>query len=184
MKNLILIPLLLVSTVAFAGQSANMEVIDVQEFYTKTNVSVPTEVNEQQCYNQDRYANNGRRPNSRGLLEYGVNGGFGSTGGLIGTATGVAIIDELGGNDAAKILGGLLGNKIGNDISDKKRRSNHNNKNGVHCEMVTRVVYVRQQQNVLSHYVVTVTDGYNEYDINRQAAPFIGETIRVNVSVW
>lgn len=181
MKNLILIPLLLVSSIAFAGQSAMMEVINVQDFYTKTTVNVPTNVTEQQCVNMDNYANNGRR-NSRGLLEKGVDGGFGSTGGLIGTATGVAIIDEFGGNDVAKILGGILGNKIGNDISDK--RSNRNIQNGVHCEMVTRVKYVRQQQRVLSHYLITVTDGYNEYNIKRQSQPFIGDTIRVNVSVW
>jgi hypothetical protein len=185
MKNLILLPLLLVSSVAFAS-STLMEVVGVQDVYKTRTVNVPVQIEEQQCVNRSHnsgYDNSnwgGRQ--SDGLLEKGVDGLFGSTGGLIGTATGVAIIDEFGGNDVAKILGGILGNKIGNDISDK--RSNRNIQNGVHCEMVTRVKYVRQQQRVLSHYLITVTDGYNEYNIKRQSQPFIGETIRVNVSVW
>ena len=182
MKNLILIPLLLVSSVAFADSSVDMEVTDVQAIYTTTNVNVPTNVTEEQCVNFDEVS---YRRNSRGVLEKITNGGFGSTGGLLGTVASVAIIDELGGNDAAKIIGGLLGNKIGNDISDRRR----NNQNGMHCELVTRVKYVRQQENVLDHYLVTVKDHYIgktplTFQVKRNFAPVVGDTIRVSIRVW
>ena len=181
MKNSILIPLLLVSSVAFADSSVDMEVTDVQAIYTTTNVNVPTNVTEEQCVNSDEVS---YRRNSRGVLEEITNGGFGSTGGLLGTAASVAIIDELGGNDAAKIIGGLLGNKIGNDISDRRR-----NNRGVNCEIRTVTNYERRYEDHLDHYLVTGFVGSNQFQVKRiynngHSAPTVGDTIRVRVNVW
>ena len=88
------------------------------------------------------------RRNSRGVLEKIVDNGFGSTGGMVGTGVGVAIVDELGGNDAAKIIGGLLGNKIGNDISEK------NNKDKSNCELVTKHKRQAYTETIVDHYRV------------------------------
>ena len=119
MKKLISISVLSVAvlfSLSAEAKSIQMEVVDVQPVVRNMSVNVPVQFEEEVCYRFKR--------NSRGVLEKIVDNGFGSTSGLIGTATGVAIVDELGGNDAAKILGGLLGNKIGNDISEKKRYNN------------------------------------------------------------
>ena len=186
MKNLILLPLLLVSSVAFAS-STLMEVVGVQDVYKTRTVNVPVQIEEQQCVNRSHnsgYDNSnwgGRQ--SDGLLEKGVDGLFGSTGGLIGTATSVAIIDELGGNDAAKILGGLLGNKIGNDISHKKQQKRNHSQGAMHCEMVTRTKYERHSEEYLDYYLVSVTDGHNEYRVRRNRAPQVGYDITVNITV-
>jgi len=179
MKNLILIPLLLVSSVAFANTTVDMEVSDIREVYKQRAVSVPVQVDQEYCYSENEY-----RRNSRGVLEKITNGGFGSTGGLLGTAASVAIIDELGGNDAAKIIGGLLGNKIGNDISDRRR-----NNRGVNCEIRTVTNYERRYEDHLDHYLVTGFVGSNQFQVKRiynngHSAPTVGDTIRVRVNVW
>ena len=75
MKKLILIPLLLVSSVAFAGVNVELEVVDVREIYTQRAVSVPVQVDQEYCYTENQY-----RRNSRGMLEKITDGGFGSTG--------------------------------------------------------------------------------------------------------
>ena len=51
MKNLILLPLLLVSSVAFAS-STLMEVVGVQDVYKTRTVNVPVQIEEQQCVNR------------------------------------------------------------------------------------------------------------------------------------
>lgn len=182
MKKLILIPLLLVSSVAFAGVGVELEVVDVREIYTQRAVSVPVEVDQEYCYTENQY-----RRNSRGMLEKITDGGFGSTGGLLGTAAGVAIVDELGGNDATKIIGGLLGNKIGNDISDKRR----NDRDITRCEIKTVTKYERRYEDHLDHYLITVkldTDplkrNTKQFKVKRNFAPAVGDTIRVQISVW
>jgi uncharacterized protein YcfJ len=179
MKKLILIPLLLVSSVAFAAVNVEMEVVDVREIYTQRTVSVPVEVDQEYCYSENQY-----RRNSRGMLEKITTGGFGSTGGLLGTAAGVAIVDELGGNDVTKIIGGLLGNKIGNDISDRRR----NKRDGTRCEIRTITKYERRYEDHLDHYLITVemdNQGYSkQFKVKRNFAPAVGDTLRVQISVW
>lgn len=180
MKNLILITgLLLVSTNVFAnsyydgyggGNNTQMEVVGVQPVYKSRAVQVPVQFDEEVCYSMRR--------NSQGVLEKVVDGGFGSTRGLVGTAAGVAIVDELGGNDAAKIIGGLLGNKIGNNMDNKRNQSRQR------CEITTVTKYERKYEEFLDYYLISVTDDVNEYKIKRNRAPNVGEYIRVNVKVW
>lgn len=116
---------------------------------------------------------------SDGLLEKGVDAGFGSTGGLIGTAAGVAIIDEFGGNDAAKIIGGLLGNRIGNDISEQKRR----NRAEIECYQVETFERQRYYAKTITGYKVDVEIGDSVYTVRRKKEPYIGQYIPVRVSV-
>jgi hypothetical protein len=121
------------------------------------------------------------RRNSRGVLEKIVDNGFGSTSGMVGTGVGVAIVDELGGNDAAKIIGGLLGNKIGNDISEKKNKDKNN------CELVTKHKRQAYTETIVDHYRVTGTLGDvigPVATVRRNFEPMLGDEIRVNVKVW
>ena len=97
------------------ASQTTMYVTDVKEISKNVNKYDYVPYQEEVCYVYRR--------NSRGVLEKIVDNGFGSTGGMVGTGVGVAIVDELGGNDAAKIIGGLLGNKIGNDFSEKKSKN-------------------------------------------------------------
>lgn len=122
------------------------------------------------------------RRNSRGVLEKVVDNGFGSTEGMVGTGVGVAIVDELGGNDAAKIIGGLLGNKIGNDIAENKLKKKSNN-----CELVTKHKRQAYTETIVDHYRVTGTLGDvigPEATVRRNFEPMLGDEIRVNVKVW
>jgi uncharacterized protein YcfJ len=174
MKKLISISVLSVAvlfSLSAEAKSIQMEVVDVQPVVRNMSVNVPVQFEEEVCYRFKR--------NSRGVLEKIVDNGFGSTSGLIGTATGVAIVDELGGNDAAKILGGLLGNKIGNDISEKKR---YNNMRECSIETVTR--YERRYEQRVTGYRVTVDHYGLQFTINRNFEPQVGQSISVNVSAW
>mgnify|MGYP003647265186 FL=1 len=186
MKNLILITTLALVTTNAVADSMYLAVVDVDSVYSTRYVNVPVQVEEQQCVNlsqNNSYDNSnwgGRQ--SDGLLEKGVDGLFGSTGGLVGIAAGVAIVDEFGGNKNAKVIAGLLGNKIGNDISNKKQQQRA--QSGMRCDMVTRTKYERHEEQVLSHYLIKVTDGTNSFNVKRNHSADIGSSIRVNVSVW
>jgi uncharacterized protein YcfJ len=179
MKNLILITgLLLVSTNVFAnsyydgyggGNNTQMEVVGVQPVYKSRAVQVPVQFDEEVCYSMRR--------NSQGVLEKVVDGGFGSTRGLVGTAAGVAIVDELGGNDAAKIIGGLLGNKIGNDFKEKKKRS------GALCWQEQVVERQSYWAKTITGYKVDVELGDSIYTVRRKKEPYIGQYLPVRVSV-
>ena len=100
---------------------------------------------------------------------------------MVGTGVGVAIVDELGGNDAAKIIGGLLGNKIGNDFSEKKSKNKNN------CELVTKHKRQAYTETIVDHYRVTGTLGDvigPVATVRRNFEPMEGDEIRVNVKVW
>ena len=115
--------------------------------------------------------------NNKGALEKVVDGAFGSTGGLVGAAAGVAVVDKLGGNTGAKVLGGLLGNKIGNDVSSQ-------NKNVVtKCETQTKTRYETKDVERLEHYLVTVSYGLNRFIVKRDFEPQVGDLIKVNLTV-
>jgi uncharacterized protein YcfJ len=172
MKKLISISVLSVAvlfSLSAEAKSIQMEVVDVQPVVRNVSVNVPVQFEEEVCY---RY-----KKNSRGVLEKIVDNGFGSQGGLIGTAAGVAIADELDGNDAAKIIAGLIGNRIGNDISQK-----HNGQR--HCEMQTVTKYERHYESRVTGYRVTVDHYGLQFTINRNFEPQVGQSISVNVSAW
>tara|TARA_B100000902_G_scaffold211230_1_gene200855 strand:- start:2475 stop:2993 length:519 start_codon:yes stop_codon:yes gene_type:complete len=172
MKKLISISILSVAvlfSLSAEAKTIQMEVVDVQPVIRNVAVNVPVNFQEEVCY---RY-----KKNSRGVLEKIVDNGFGSQGGLIGAGVGVAIVDELDGNDAAKILGGLIGNRIGNDISQK-----HNGQR--HCEMQNVTKYERHFEQRVTGYRVTVNHYGLQFTLNRNQEPQIGQMITVNVSAW
>ena len=172
MKKFISISILSVAvlfSLSAEAKTNQMEVIDVQPVVRNVAVNVPVNFQEEVCY---RY-----KVNSRGVLEKIVDNGFGSQGGLLGTAAGVAIADEFDGNDAVKILAGLVGNRIGNDLSQK-----HNGQR--HCEMQTVTKYERHFENRVTGYRVTVNHYGLQFTINRNQEPQIGQMITVNVSAW
>lgn len=168
MKKIALtIGLVALSTTALAEQAL---VVDVDPIFGKTIQYEDVPVMKEVCKN-NRYRD------SNGLLEKGVDGGFGSTQGLIGTAAGVAIVDELGGNDAAKIIGGLLGNKIGNDFKDKKKHR------GALCWQEQTVERQSYWARTVTGYNVDVDLNGSIYTVRRKREPYIGEYIRVGVTV-
>ena len=115
--------------------------------------------------------------NSEGFLEQITERGFGSTSGLVGSAVGVAIADELGANDAGRIVAGLLGNRIGNNY-------NHKNKaDECRIEMVTNAVPYNAP--VIIGYQITgiLADG-TRANVTRDYEPEVGELITVNTRVW
>ena len=167
MKKTVL-ALALTASSAVLAQGVELRVIDVDPVFrdvTRYHTVVETR---QVCYRENR---------SNGLLERVVDGGFGSTEGLIGTAAGVAIGDKIGGgggNDAAKIIGGLIGNKIGNSVAN-----NRNNR----CEFedVERREPYRTQE--ISSYRVTVEMEGSSFVVNRPFEPRIGDYIPVTLRV-
>ena len=115
--------------------------------------------------------------NGTGYIERGVNGIFGSTEGLLGTAVGVAIGDKIGGgsgNEAAKVIGGVLGNKVGNNIS-RNRDEN--------CREVTRMVQQRYTETVVTGYNVLVELDGEQYWVKRNYEPQVDSYIPVRVTV-
>jgi len=172
MKKLISISILSVAvlfSLSAEAKSIQMEVVDIQPVTRNVAVNVPVNFQEEVCYRYKR--------NSRGVLEKIVDNGFGSQGGLIGAGVGVAIADELDGNDAAKVIAGLIGNRIGNDISQK-----HNGEK--HCEMQNVTKYERHFETRVDHYRVTVDHYGLQFKVKRNFEPQLGQSINVNVSAW
>jgi uncharacterized protein YcfJ len=168
----------LLATTLTAEVSANpnqLYVTDVNPIYKTVTRYQEVPYTETVCYRYQR--------NPQGLLEKVVDGGFGSTGGLIGAGIGVAIGDKIGGgsgNDAAKVIGGLIGNRIGNNVSN----SNSGNKT---CEEVTNYVREPYQETVITGFNVTGNLGDRDgplATVQRNREPTIGSTISVQVKVW
>ena len=150
------------------AQGVNLKVISVDPVYKNvTRYQTVTETRKV-CYRENQ---------SSGLLERVVDGGFGSTEGLIGAGVGVAIGSEIGGgrgNDAAKIIGGLIGNKIGNDIANNKRNQ---------CEYED--VQRREPYTVreISNYRITVEMENSQFTVTRPYQPRVGDYIPVSLQV-
>jgi uncharacterized protein YcfJ len=168
MKKTVLAIALAVSATSAFAQGVELRVVDVDPVYknvTRYHTVVETR---KVCYRERR---------SDGLLEKIVDGGFGSTEGLIGTGIGVAIGSEIGGgrgNDAAKIIGGLIGNRVGNNVA----RSNNNR-----CEfedVERREPYTTQE---ISSYQVTVEMEGSTFNVNRPFRPQVGDYIPVQLRV-
>jgi len=167
MKKTVLALALSASTTVLA-QGVELRVLDVDPVMrdvTRYHTVVETR---KVCYRENR---------SSGLLERVVDGGFGSTEGLIGAGVGVAIGDKIGGgrgNDAAKIIGGLIGNKIGNNVANNRRSQ---------CEFedVERREPYRTQE--ISSYRITVEMEGSTFVVNRPFAPSVGDYIPVSLRV-
>lgn len=168
MKKTALALTLAVSATSALGQGVELRVLDVDPVYrnvTRYHTVVETK---KVCYRENR---------SSGLLERVVDGGFGSTEGLIGAGVGVAIGEHIGGgrgNDAAKIIGGLIGNKIGNNVADKNRGR---------CEfedIERREPYTVQE---ISNYRITVEMEGSTFIVSRPFQPRVGDYIPVSLRV-
>lgn len=170
-KTLLAIALTLTASEAFAydQRSEMATVVDVQPIFSNVVKYEQVPVIKSVC-------NNTRR-DSQGLIERGVNGGFGSQEGLLGTVIGYGIGNEIGGgsgNDIAKVLGAVVGNKIGNNRAATKSSR---------CEMVETYEEQAFWAKDVTSYTVSVDVGGSIYTVNRRAEPAIGSAIRVNVSV-
>lgn len=160
------------------ASTTEMVVTNVQPIQKTVTRYQDVPYNEQVCYRMQR--------NSDGLLEKVVDGGFGSTEGLVGGAIGYGIGNEIGGgsgNEIAKVLGTILGNKIGNNIANNKPSSPQQ------CE--TRTTYKREayQETITTGYKVTGDLFSNVHSgtrvtVERPNSPSIGSTIYVNFRVW
>ena len=160
------------------ASTTEMVVTNVQPIQKTVTRHQDVPYNEQVCYRMQR--------NSDGLLEKVVDGGFGSTEGLVGGAIGYGIGNEIGGgsgNEIAKVLGTILGNKIGNNIANNKPSSPQQ------CE--TRTTYRREtyQETIITGYKVTGDLFSNVHTgtrvtVERPNSPSIGSTIYVNFRVW
>ena len=158
--------LLLLPSIAFA-QASYMEVVNVTPNYrTVTRYQTVVETMEV-CYRVNEF---------NGMLERIVDGSFGSTEGLVGTVAGAAIGDVIGGggdNTTVKVIGGVIGNKIGNNIADKRN-------NTCKYEDITRKEPYNVQEMV-SYHVVVKSDN-SQYTVVRPYSPTIGERIKVSVT--
>ena len=174
MKKLVLLTAVagLVFTAEAQSQTIYMTVEDVKPVYKTVQRYEDVPVTETVCYRYQR--------NSEGLLEKVVDGGFGSTQGLIGTAIGVGIGENVGGgsgNDAAKIIFCLIGNKIGNDIALK-------NSSKTSCEEVTSYHRNTYHETVVTGYNVTGTVNGHTVTVQRPHEPRIGSEVTVRLRVW
>lgn len=167
MKKLaIAVGILAISTSALAETA---RVIDVEPVFGNVVKTETVPVIKSVCYDA------GRR-NGRGLIEKGINSGFGSQEGLLGSVIGYGIGNEIGGgsgNEIAKVLGVVVGNKIGNNRAATKG----------HCEMVETVETQRYYAKDIVSYNVHVELGDEIYTVRRKREPMLGEYIRVRVSV-
>jgi len=170
--NLILIGMLMfiLSPVAWSEQvfQQTMQVDHVSELTSLRTVYKDVENRKEVCYKR----------NSKGVLEQITERGFGSTSGLIGASVGVAIADELGSSDAGKIVAGLLGNRIGNNMD-------HKNQKGAECRIETVINTVPYNAPVVIGFAITGTlsDG-TRANVTRDFQPEIGQLITVNTRVW
>lgn len=169
--NLILMSMLMfvLSPVAWSQQVYQqvLEVTNVNPLHSMQTTYKNVQQKQEVCYKR----------NSEGFLEQITERGFGSTSGLVGSAVGVAIADELGANDAGRIVAGLLGNRIGNNY-------NHKNKaDECRIEMVTNAVPYNAP--VIIGYQITgiLADG-TRANVTRDYEPEVGELITVNTRVW
>ena len=169
--NLILMSMLMfvLSPVAWSQQVYQqvLEVTNVNPLHSMQTTYKNVQQKQEVCYKR----------NSEGFLEQITERGFGSASGLVGSAVGVAIADELGANDAGRIVAGLLGNRIGNNY-------NHKNKaDECRIEMVTNAVPYNAP--VIIGYQITgiLADG-TRANVTRDYEPEVGELITVNTRVW
>jgi uncharacterized protein YcfJ len=167
MKKLALaVGILAISTSALAETA---RVIDVEPIFGNVVKTETVPVIKSVCYDA------GRR-NSKGLIEKGINSGFGSQEGLLGTVIGYGIGNEIGGgsgNEIAKVLGAVIGNKVGNTRAATKG----------HCEMVETVETQRFYAKDIIAYNVDVQLGNEIYTVRRKQEPMLGDYIRIRVSV-
>lgn len=169
--NLILISMLMfvLSPVAWSQQVYQqvLEVTNVNPLHSMQTTYKNVQQKQEVCYKR----------NSEGFLEQITERGFGSTSGLVGSAVGVAIADELGANDAGRIVAGLLGNRIGNNY-------NHKNKaDECRIELVTNAVPYNAPV-IIGYQISGVLADGTRANVTRDYEPEVGELITVNTRVW
>ena len=117
-----------------------------------------------------------RARDNYGIFERGTDSIFGSNGGFIGSVIGIAIADELDANNNARIIAGLLGNRIGNDLS-------HKGKYKYNCEFREIPVKTSHVTQVLDYYMVTVEYGGSLHQVKRNFQPTVGDKIKVQFRI-
>ena len=176
MKNTDILTIILVGIVMiFISPLAQANTV-FQQVGTVTNVSPMyghTQINQQLpekvrvCYKRD----------ANGLLEEVSTGLFGSNQGLIGGTVGYVIAEELGANDAGRIIASMIGNKIGNDFDHRKQSDE--------CRIETRMTsHPTIQQTIIGYGVTVELDSGKKVNVTRDFEPQIGEMITVNMRVW
>lgn len=167
------ITLVAMSSAAQAGQNKGL-VLQVDPIYTSV-------VRYERVAAQETICEDVRQARrSDGLIERGSNGVFGSPRGLLGTAAGVAIGSQVGGGsgtDWAMVVGGLLGNSVGNQSARNSQNSN------LYCHEVVTWHSVPQIESELQYYNVTVDIQGQRFTVKRYTAPNVGERIPVNINV-
>ena len=112
-----------------------------------------------------------RARDNYGIFERGTDSIFGSNGGFIGSVIGIGIADKLDANNNARIIAGLLGNRIGNDLS-------HKGKYKYNCEFREVPVKTSHITQVLDYFLVTVEYGGSLHQVKRNIQPSVGELIK------
>ena len=117
-----------------------------------------------------------RARDNYGIFERGTDSIFGSNGGFIGSVIGIGIADKLDANNNARIIAGLLGNRIGNDLS-------HKGKYKYNCEFREVPVKTSHITQVLDYFLVTVEYGGSLHQVKRNFKPSVGDLIKVQFSI-
>ena len=117
-----------------------------------------------------------RARDNYGIFERGTDSIFGSNGGFIGSVIGIAIADELDANNNARIIAGLIGNRIGNDLS-------HKGKYKYNCQFMEVPMKTSHVTQVVDYYLVTVDFNGSLHQVKRNFQPAIGDRIKVQFRV-
>ena len=117
-----------------------------------------------------------RARDNYGIFERGTDSIFGSNGGFIGSVIGIGIADKLDANNNARIIAGLLGNRIGNDLS-------HKGKYKYNCEFREVPVKTSHITQVLDYFLVTVEYGGSLHQVKRNFQPSVGALIKVQFRI-
>lgn len=169
--NLILISMLMfvLSPVAWSNSVYQQvgEVTNVSPMYGMSNVTHQLPQKVEVCYKRD----------ANGLLEEISGGLFGSNSGLIGGTLGYVIADEIGTTSTGRVIGAIIGNKIGNDIDARKQ--------GTECRIETRMQsHTGVQQTVIGYGITVMLKDGRTANVTRDFEPQIGEMLTVNTRVW
>ena len=117
-----------------------------------------------------------RARDNYGIFERGTESIFGSNGGFLGSVVGVAVADKLDANNNARIIAGLIGNRIGNDLSNKGKYK-------YNCEFKEIPVKTSHVAQILDYYLVTVQYGGSLHQLKRNFQPAVGDLIKVSFRI-
>jgi uncharacterized protein YcfJ len=113
-----------------------------------------------------------------GLIGGLADGLFGSTGGVVGSAIGYVIADELGGSgtrrDITRIAGTVVGNAVGNSVHESSQRKSN-------CEYREVTVTRDVVKPVADGYMIDVEMNGSRFTVQRGYSPEVGSKIPVIV---